>query len=861
MSNLARSTQTRRLARLALIAGCAVAQLQCGESGRYGVTSSGAPPSPGNPAAPTASGVATVTFISPAKVPGNTPINVGDSVLVQFRASSAKKIVSVDLIGVARRGDVNLGTDTVIPRFFEKLVPIALKTDTIMKRYLYAIPGDSTAETVYLIALATDSAGNTGVDTTTVHVAPGPHIVITKPVSPSTTSSGKSITVEIHATAALGVRILGYRMTGVYTHSDSTIYTAPLPDTTIFSKVVTIPAATASGALVINAFAVDSAGNPSGFAAADTVMVQSAASDVTPPVISFTVASRVEADDSVTIHATDPSGVKNIGFFVQQLGAATVVSADSAVSGGSLTDVTVTLALRLDTVSTFPRLLTIGAFAVDSIGNRGYSSFTGTPDTAKSLAALDTLTIVAGKTFALPAGGQIGDAIFDGNPGRNELYLTNLLLNRVEVFQVNTSTFVAGGIPVGAAPLGIALWPRDTLGNYADTVIVANSGGTNLSIVDVANRVERRRHRLPNYDVEKVSIQLVDSATGAVEFKVSQFDYSDRPQFVAATCRVNCTKVYAVYSTTPTQAQAQPGRGYLAWEEVTAAAGAPNGHFFWEIGQIPGGTDTIQVIAVRDTAPGVFRRDTLLGGAVGITADFDQIVVQDTTFVRNSGDFNHSIMGEGGNVGFARAFLFDVRPGTFNVVGTGCDPLIYVDALLVKYLSCTGLQDAGVSGGIFVRDYQINRAAKVNAVATNFNGRTNFVRADSVYVSDFLLRLQGLMQVGGQNAGMDVNPNNKFDAATRGSNGFGGNMSPNDRLVYTARPDANIEVFDSYWFASVAVIPIRDPIIGPVRLAKNSAGQQVLVGVTQFGVVVVPLVTPIANPLPIRARVTRGGAN
>ena len=851
----------RSVARLALVAGCAVAQLQCGESGRYGVTSSGSPQTPGNPNPPTSSGIATVTILSPPKSPGNTPVNVGDSVLVQFRASSAKKIVSVDLFGVARRGDVTLGTDTVVARFFEKLVPIAFKTDTIMKRFLKAIPGDSTAETVFLIAVATDSAGNTGVDTTTVHVAPGPHVVITKPVPPSTTSSGKSITVEIKATAVLGVRVLGYRMTGVFTKSDSTIYSAPLPDTTLFSKVVTIPAATASGTLVITAFAVDSAGNPSGTTGADTVTVVSAASDVTPPVVTFTVATRVEVDDSITVHATDPSGVKNIGFIVRQLGAATVVSADSVVSVGNLTDVTATFALKLDTLSAFPRLLTVEAFAVDSVNNRGLSTVTGVPVPASGTAASDTLTVVAGKTFALPAGGQIGDAIFDGNPARNELYLTNLLLNRVEVFQVNTSSFVAGGIPVGARPLGIALWPRDTLGNYADTVIVANSGGTNLSIVDVVARVERRRHRLPNYLIEKVSIQLVDTATGIVELKVSQFDYSDRPQFVAATCRTNCTKVFAVYSTTPTQAQSQSGRGYLAWEEVTAAAGAPNGHFFWEIGEVSGGLDTLQVISVRDTAPGAFRRDTLVGGAVGITADFNQIVVQDTTFVRNSGDFNHAVMGEGGNVGFARAFLFDARPNTFTVgPGPACiGPPGSRAALLVFYLNCRGLVDAGVSNGIFVRDFLVNRASKVNAVATNFNGRTNFVRADSVYVMDFTLRLTGLMQVGGQNAGMDVNPNNRFDAATRGSNGFGGNLNPNDRLVYTARPDANIEVFDSYWFASIALIPVRDPIIGPVRLAKNSAGQQVLVGVTQFGVVVVPLITPITNPLPIHAGLRAAG--
>ena len=75
------------------------------------------------------------------------------------------------------------------------------------------------------------------------------------------------------------------------------------------------------------------------------------------------------------------------------------------------------------------------------------------------------------------------------------------------------------------------------------------------------------------------------------------------------------------------------------------------------------------------------------------------------------------------------------------------------------------------------------------------------------------------------------------------------------RAFYTARPDANIEVFDTFFFGSIATIPVRDAIIGPIRLALNGAGQQVLVGVTAAGVVVVPLTTAIVNPFPVRAQV------
>ena len=834
-----------------MVAGCALALVRCGESGRYGTGPSGGGGGGGGGGG-TVAGAPGVTILLPTTP--LLPVGIGDSVLVQFRASDDKGVVSVDIQGVAQRGDPAVGTDTLVDRFAKRTLALPSRLDTTMARYLYTLTTDSTSETVLVIVTATDSSGNKGSDTVTVRMTRGPRVTVDLPTANVVSSVGKSVTIQVTAVDPQGVRVVGWRTTGVLARQDSVILAgSTLPDTVVFIDTLTIPAATAVGNLTITGFGVDSVGDPSGTTAGVTIAVVSAASDVTPPLVSYTVASRVEVDDSIYVHATDASGGIRLGFIVRQVGSATIVAADSITFPGNQTQVTGRLRLKLDTVSTFPRLLTVEAFAIDSVGNRGLSTFTSTPTPATGVASKDTITIVAGKTFALPSGGQIGDAIYNRN--RNELYLTNLLLNRLEVFDVGTSTFVAGGIPVGSRPLGISLWPRDTLGNYADTVIVANSGGTNLSIVDVKNRVERRRHPLPNYEIGKVSIVSVDTATGAVVTRTTFFDYSDRPQYLATTCHNNCANVIAVYSTTPTGAQSQSNRAYMAWEDLTAPAAAPSGHFFWEIAG-NGGADTLQVVAIRDTAPGFPNRILLLSAAVGQTVNFEQLVVQDTTFLRNSGDFNHAVMGEGGgaNLAFARAFAFDSRPGLFTINGSGCAGSLRALAIAAA-LGCTGSQDGGVSSGTYVSDFVVNRASRVTSVATNFNGRTNFVRADSIYVMDFTLRLQGIIQVGAQNAGMDVNPNNNFDARFRGSNGFGGNGNVNGRLLYTARPDANIEVFDSYWYGSVATIPLRDPIIGPVRLALNGAGVQVLVGVTANGVVVVPLTTAIVNPFPVRAQV------
>ncbi len=854
MARIASSPRFARATRTALGAGLALALAACGESGRYGTGPGGGTGGGGGGGGTGGGGVAGapgVTILQPATT--NFPVGVGDSVLIEARVTDDRGVVSVVFSGQAQRGDVNLGTNQTVDRFESKTVTLNQRPDTTIRRYLRAIPGDSTSETVQLSVTATDSAGNTTRVFTTARITQGPRVTVVRPSVGAVSSVGKSITIEVQAIDPQGVRIVGWRTSGVLTRQDSLIVpssSGALPDTVTFIDTLTVPASTAVGNLIITGFGVDSIGDPSGTTTGVTVAIQSATSDATPPLVTFSVTRRVEGDDSLTLRATDASGIARLGFIVRLAGATTVLAADSQTFSGNQTDVTAQMRLRLDTITTFPRLVTVEAFAVDSVGNRGLSSGTSTPVPGSGTAKRDTVTVVAGRTIALPAGGEIADAVY--NRTRNELYLSNLTLNRLEVFQLATSTFVAGGIPVGSRPYGLALWPRDTLGGYGDTVIVANSGGTNLSVVDVAARTERRRHALPNYLIRKIKT-AIDPANNTIVLNITEFDYSDRPLYVATVCRtvvgINCTAVAAVYSTTPTPGQSSANRGYMAWEDLTAPSAAPIGHFFWEAatGSASLATDTLEVISVRDPAPGVLSRDTLLGGAVGLIADFNQLVFQDTTYVRNSGDFNHVVIGEGGgtNVAFARALTFDSRAGRVTISGSTCA------GLLGTVLKCTGLEDRGISPGIFVRDFIGNRASRVRSVATNFNGRTNLVRADSVYVFDYVLRQTGLLQIGGQNPGMDVHPLHSFDAQTRGSDAIPGNGDADSRVVFAARPDANIEVMDTYFYGSVSLIPVRDTIIGPLRMAQTATGP-ILVGVTKAGLVVVPLPTAITNPFPAR---------
>src|SRR2546426_2355951 len=179
-------------------------------------------------------------------------------------------------------------------------------------------------------------------------------------------------------------------------------------------------------------------------------------------------------------------------------------------------------------------------------------------------ALIDTIVVVSGITRPLPFGGRIADAIFNGND--SSLYLTNPTLGRVEIFQVANTSFVAAGIPTaGPVPWGIALWPRDTLGNYGDTIVVANAGGLELSIIDVRAGVRRLawRQDLPDYLIETYKV-----LTAPLREVITLYDVSDRPQYVGTVCRVttgtsNCAadSIYAIYSTTPTRSSTSPFNG------------------------------------------------------------------------------------------------------------------------------------------------------------------------------------------------------------------------------------------------------------------------------------------------------------
>ncbi|UCD24641.1 MAG: hypothetical protein JSW51_01625, partial [Gemmatimonadota bacterium] len=273
-------------------------------------------------------------------------------------------------------------------------------------------------------------------------------------------------------------------------------------------------------------------------------------------------------------------------------------------------------------------------------------------------------------------------------------------------------------------------------------------------------------------------------------------------------------------------------------------------HFFWEHAEVVASpdVDTLRVLVDRGPSVGV---EEILSPACGRMVAMELLVFRDMTFVRNSGDFSHALAGEG-NVPteeFAQAVGFDARSG---VVTQVCSGTINTGTGTITFTGPEYL-DTGISPSFRVSDFISNTATIVTSIAINFNGLTNLVRTtDSVYVLDEALRLRGLIAAGGENAGMDLAFDHAFAAGVGGTPGtwpVGATGDPNDRVVYLASAEPRIEVYDTYFFEPVAIIPIRDPIIGPLRVAEQPTGEQILVGVTRFGVVTVQL-PALASPFP-----------
>jgi YVTN family beta-propeller protein len=753
-----------------------------------------------------------------------TPVSGTADTVISF-TTTAKDNLGLKTIHVQAIGAVGAVFDTV----FTSAV-----TDITLPFTLFASRSVPPGTPVIVTASATDGAGNSsGVDTLRLATGnlPPPDVRVLSPFSGSSAVLGKSIVVTIMGKTAVKIRSLGLNSTGPVVRADSAIYSSPLKDSLTMQDTIAIPAAASTGTLTITPFLRDSLGQRA-VGPSITITVQSAAQVNSVPVVNqYCVGNsvydnacghvnRVEVGDTVHVEADDPSGIAQLGYEVRSSVGGPIDDSATYISSGQLTFEPHTFAMKLP-YTVFPTTAYIQVFARNSNGIRAYAKL------ASGGNRVDTVTVVAGVTRPLPAGGVVADAMY--HPGKDRLYITNITQNRVEVFDLATLGFQAG-IIVGSRPWGIAGWPLDNTGAMRDTVLVANSGGTSISYIGLdagADGAELSRYQLPN--IIAYTITTTTSSTSGAPIQVrTKYDFSDRPQFLGATCIQAggvCGDVLLTYSTTPTPGQSAPfqsNNGTLRWENLTKGTS----HLFFEqaMGQSAGRADTLEVIrydanGVNQTVLVPYKYTDPVTGVVSSTViDINRLGFRDTTFVRGSGDFNRAIFGEGGAVNGSRAMTYNAA--------RGADPNF-------------PFIDLGVSPASDVSDFIANAFSKVQGVAINFDGSLVAIRGDSTYLLNGALRLQGVLPTATANAGIDFHPQNSaamFPLSTR--------------LIFTASSQPLIDVYDTNCYQKIAQIQIRDPIIGPVKAALRPTGQLVLVGATARGVVIATLPNTFTTTCP-----------
>jgi len=752
---------------------------------------------------------------------------------VTAAAASSDSVVAFNVVATDNLGLLDVRVSVAGPGIsgtFDTTFTSAVTNVTLP----YTVPVPSNVPpgtTVTVVASAIDGAHNVS-KPDTAFIGTGnqsPSVaIITNPKSTDTAVVGFTMAVSLSGKSPSLVKALGFIASGVFSSpvTDSVLFNSPLQDSVGVDTALSLVGAT-TGTLTLTPFLMDSLkrrvlGVPV------NVVVSNSASGNSIPVVDFGITSRIEVTDTMHVSAHDRGGIRWLGYEVRNLPSDpnTFFSADSFQVSGSVSSALHTFRLGLN-ITTFPKQVQVFGFARNDNGTRAYALLS---DNVTQRG--DTVTVVAGLTRNLPLGGVIADALF--HKPTNRLYLSNIEKNELEVFDLGDSSFHAP-IPVGSRPWGLATWPANRDGTMGDTILVANSGGTNISYVNVQGNADQEvfRYPLPEIDVFTVTSQT-SATTGQVIENKTQHDFSERPQFLAATCLgpvsgvAPCGDVVLLYSTTPTAGQTLPfqNQGTVRWENLTKHTS----HFFFEqaMGQTQGRSDTLEID--RHAAQGVgadtvlvpFRQFGSASDSIGysIVVQIAQLAFRDTTFVRNSGNFRRAVIGEGGAVLGSRAIMYDDSAGfqaTFsNALGTFTAPVPAVDN--------------GISPAVQVSDFIANSFARIGSAAINFDGALAAIRGDSTYIIDRTLRLQGLLQTSAGNAGFDFQPDNT---------GIGGSSSaPGTRLSFAASSSPQIEVYDTYRFNRCMILPTRDPIIGPIRAGKDAAGNVIVVGATQFGVVI-----------------------
>jgi hypothetical protein len=297
----------------------------------------------------------------------------------------------------------------------------------------YTLPIPSTipqGTSITVIASAMDGAHNAAhPDTLVLHTGAGgaAAVLVTNPHSTDTAVVGFSLAVAISGKSPSKVRALGYIASGVFAtpFRDSVIYSSPMLDSTALDTALSLVGAS-TGTLTITPFMIDSLGRQT-LGNPVSLFVTNVVPTNTVPVVDFSIAERIESRDTIHVEARDRSGITWIGYEVRNLPSGpNFFSADSVAVPPSTSSVTHTFRMNLP-VTTFPTQLQVQAFA----RNANARDYARRPVGNTGTIRVDTVTVVAGLTTPLAAGGLVADAIY--HPPTHSIYLSNIERNELDV--------------------------------------------------------------------------------------------------------------------------------------------------------------------------------------------------------------------------------------------------------------------------------------------------------------------------------------------------------------------------------------------------------------------------------------------
>lgn len=776
---------------------------------------------------------------------------VGDSVLVQVRVRDDEAVSSVTFRGVALRGDPDLGTEVEVDRYQPLTVTLGAVRDTVLMRYLQPTDLDD-EETAFIIVEAIDAEENFTADTVSLVIG-GPDVELLNLTDNQSVRAGLSLNLSAIAKDPQGVRSISFELSGAF---DTTLtrLVSPAQDSVRLDTLVAIPQGV-TGNVNILATALNSA-DLGGQDGVTVRVITGGAGDVTAPSVRLDVVAlpKLELADSVYVQVSgnddaQGSGVSRIGYTVRAISPArgdTIVRAGERTyqppRTGTVAEQFAVPVFNVDSLSLPDTLVyEITGYMVDAAGNCAAANETGEQQSlacgtlgggqivADGLAPFRiTRPHVAGRTVLLPNGGLIMDAAVD--TVRRNLFLSNIETNQLEVFRMESETF-GTAIGVGAEPWGLSL-TRD-----GDSLWVANSGGTNMSVVDLDTEFEVDSDRFLTPDVVLFDIELRITGAGIL-YRVTplpqgtQPAFSDRPQYMAVDSFGNVlysTKTSLIGNVGTARKGFYPEGSERSEVRLFVEHGLlQQADNFWAVAHIDSvGTsiDTVgtneegdpilsAALTLYDHVPG-YPSQVLLGRAATslgqtptaawlelVSQGSDAHIVesarwnipslgfQDTTYVAASGDGGWVAFGEGASAPVGRVLMYQAQPD----------------------------ETTGLSGIIQVADLLTNPSEQVRGLGLNYDGTLGVVRGRfAAYYIDPDLRLQGqtLIPQAEAGSGAALHP---LHANFRTLDNPG-EYRPDTHVSFVSTGDRTVDIIDTQRYRRIGRVAIRDIINGPLRSA------------------------------------------